>query len=343
MSDILFDTQVRVIKRRVFFTGSTALVKGQGLCYDRDYGTAADADGRRDKRVELPTTSNNLCFAGVTLSAYDAVSGGQWIEIAEPGSVVEVAVGVDTVVNSTMMTCAVGTDVAGRFVKEGFPGRGTALALQTNASGVLASDYTATATLDATALILTDSGATFVTAGLAAGDSVYIVAGEDDGTDSVTAGKYTIASVDSETQLTLTAVAGTTGGTMEVSYFAQHGNQVALAYLFDGEESGLIQFISPTNGASACMVAGVTYIHGGTNPGGDSTFTLANGTRNGMKKGFYLLASYSSNDFLVTVTAGITMAGGALANFELDAADECAYLQWYHSKWRAIVVNGAEA
>ncbi|GAG19484.1 unnamed protein product, partial [marine sediment metagenome] len=41
----------------VWFEGTTALLEGQGVCYNFDYGTApGSADGRRYNRVELPAT-----------------------------------------------------------------------------------------------------------------------------------------------------------------------------------------------------------------------------------------------------------------------------------------------
>lgn len=341
----LHESEARCKVRRVFFSGSTAVALGQGLCYNRDYGTAATAEGRRDKYVEFPSTTNNMWFAGVAAYDYGAVTGGQWIEINEPGSVCQIAVGANTTVAATRLTATVfGTGIgAGRFVKQGLPGRGTALALQTGATNILASDYTATATLDATGLILTDSGATFVTKGVAAGDKVVLLAGEDDNTNETTPGVYTVSSVSSETALVLTSAAAN-GGTMECSYYIISGNPTVLAYLYDGEESGLVEFVQPTTGASACMVGGTSYLHGGTNPGADSTFALAAGTIEGQKKYFYLLASYSSNDFVISPAGGgITMAGGAQTSLELDAADEYGLYEWCGAKWRCINCVGTEA
>lgn len=76
--------------RKVFFEGTTALSRGQALCYNRDYGTATASEGSRDRRVELPGQGNQLWFAGVAMYDYVANAAGQWIDIAEPGSVVEV-------------------------------------------------------------------------------------------------------------------------------------------------------------------------------------------------------------------------------------------------------------
>ena len=115
MSNPIYLSEARQYKRKVYFAGSTALRKGQGVCYDRDYGTAGNVDGRRDKNVEIPSTTNGRWFAGVTERAYNAVTGGQWIDIYEPGSVCEVAIGVDTVVNSTILGCVCTTGANGLY------------------------------------------------------------------------------------------------------------------------------------------------------------------------------------------------------------------------------------
>lgn len=135
--------QGRVIKKTVFFTGSTALSKGMGLCYERDYvgtatgTTATDGCELRDVRVEVPSNANNMAFAGVVLRSYAAKSNGQYVEIAEPGSVCKVLTTVATTVNGTYVTCLAGGANAGKFTTVGFKGRGTAKALQTDADGGL--------------------------------------------------------------------------------------------------------------------------------------------------------------------------------------------------------------
>jgi len=340
----IYDKQGQVYIKEVFFTGSVALLKGQGLCYDRDYGTATVADQRRDRRVELPSTTNNMWFAGVTCEAYDAVSGGQRIRIYEPGSICEVLCSVATTVGVTRMTCGVGAGQPGIFGLQGFGGRGTALALKTAAegSGVLELSLAADAYLDATGLILTDGSATFITNGVVAGDRVFIQTVESDGTNSGTAGEYVVASVDLETQITLTAAASD-GGTMEVGYFVLGKRPLTvLCLLEDGEESGLQQFIDLNdNAASAAMVGGYTYALGGvTLANGNATDTLADGVINGQKKGFKLIAALGTSDWVITVTSGFTMAGGALGTLTLDGAADDVHLIWYGQEWRALTAHG---
>lgn len=136
--------QGKTIKRTVFFTGATALSKGMGLCYERDYystatnETATDACQKREVRVELPSNANNNFFAGVVMQSYPAKTGGQFVEIAEPGSCVKVLTTVATVLASnTKVTCIAGGTNAGKFTTVGLPGRGTAVTMQTDADGGL--------------------------------------------------------------------------------------------------------------------------------------------------------------------------------------------------------------
>lgn len=336
--------------KRVFFTGTGALVKGQGLCYDADRGTAADAEAERDKYVELPTTSNNLHFAGVSVEGYSARSSGQWITIFEPGSVCQVAIGVDSVVDSTLMTCSVNTVDAGRFTKQGFPGRGTAMALQTNASGVLASGEGGDAALDSTGLIITDSSAF---SGLTAGKSydVYVLAGEDDGTDLVTGLKTTGIYLTDNT-LTLAAVASTTGGTMECTYYLQDGNQTCLAYLFDGNESGLQQVYQLTNGANTSLLAsGMNYLHGGVDLSADADETLGDGSRSGQKCGIVLMGAMTTNNYVLTVTNGVIpgVAGTssvvpifvAIATATMDGDLDMVVFEWQFGEWVLKIASAA--
>jgi len=356
MNPAVHENQARAFKRWVYFLGSVALCKGQGLSYDRGYYTdnsdeaVTDPWGRRDKVVRLPSGSYNEHFAGATVKAYRAKPGGQWVEIFEPGSVCEIAASVNTTVNATLLTCSAGAGDPGRFGLQGLPGRGTALALQTKSNVVLQSDLTGASALDATGKILTDGAATFVTNGVAAGDKVMIVAGENDGSNETAPGQYTVSSVDSETQLTLTEAASD-GGTMQVSYYIISGNPLVLAYLYDGAESGLQEIIMPIdNTAVAAMVGGTTFVAGGVTLGaGASTHILADGVKEGLKKVFAGLGALTTNGYVVTVTSGIQADGAtALASVTLDAANEIIALQWNGcvggvnaGLWRELISAGA--
>jgi hypothetical protein len=129
--------QGNIRKAAVWFNGSGALVEGQGLCYNWDYGTAGTREPRRGNEVELPTILNARYFAGVTARAYNARTGGQLVEIHLPGSVCNVMTGVDTVIGVGRITCQAGAggDGAGHFGDAGFAGQGSAVPLQTVTAG----------------------------------------------------------------------------------------------------------------------------------------------------------------------------------------------------------------
>lgn len=123
-------------KATVWFGGTTALLEGQGLCYNFDYGTAAGTrEGSRRNRVELPTTANSLHFAGVATQAYFASTTGRMIEIYVPGSVCNILCYADVVIGVGIITCeagnALGATYAGYFSRAGFQGEGSAVPLQT--------------------------------------------------------------------------------------------------------------------------------------------------------------------------------------------------------------------
>jgi hypothetical protein len=128
--------------KKVFFTGSTAVTQGYGVCYDKDYddGTddadAVDAWGKRDKAVAAPTTTNNNAFAGVAVRSYTAVTGGQWIDIYEPGSncLVYIVDNSATIGENNYVTCLGGSSAnAGKFTATPLPfmGKGVARVMQT--------------------------------------------------------------------------------------------------------------------------------------------------------------------------------------------------------------------
>jgi hypothetical protein len=329
-------------RKRVFFNGSGALRRGQGLCYDRDYvttstgETATDPWEFRDNRVELPSTTNNERFAGVTSAAYAAVTGGQWIEIFEPGSVCCIDIGgVDTTINATYLTCTAGSGQAGRFGEYGMPGRGSALALETNTGGVIVSSLDGTAAVALTAVTKTG-----LFAGVVAGDYLVILASATTaGAAGATPGIYEIASVTDDDN----AVLSSSAGTGDFAGYTVSGNPTVLALLLEGPESGLVEWVSPIdNTATQSMVGGVTMIFGGIELAtGDATATLADGTLTGQKKGFKCRGALATQDYLVTVTSGIQMDGStALATMEFDAANDYAFLEWFDQNWQLISYAG---
>lgn len=127
--------QANVIIERVWFGGTTALLEGQGLCYNWDYGTATDREGSRRNRVELPATANSLHFAGVASQSYSASSTGRFIDIYKPGSTCNILCYADVVIGVGIVTCEAGNALsatyAGYFSRAGFEGEGSAVPLQT--------------------------------------------------------------------------------------------------------------------------------------------------------------------------------------------------------------------
>jgi len=361
---IQHESQGRYDTLRVFFSQSVALKMGQGLCYDLDYaGTETgqaitDAYGKRSNVVQLPDATNNLAFAGVARMDYDAVSGGQWIDMILPGSVYEVAIGFPTTANATLLTCSASGGDKGRFTFQGFPGRGTALALQTvaAASGPLFQSLDGSATCATVAGVCTITKTGIGTACGYVDVTVYpegmkavVLAGADDATSAtqVTVGEYTIASATSADTIT---VATDALGTSDLTLYVIQDNPTCLCYLFDGEESGLQQVINPkTATAVAAMVGGLTLVAGGYTMAADSTFTLADGTRENLEKAFGCLGALTTKAYVITITSGLKMDGStAAATLSLDAAGEFAKLQWNGNfghltagVWQAKVCVGA--
>ena len=332
--------QLVKIKKRVFFTANAQLLEGMGVCYDADRGTAADVDARRTNFVEVPTTSNNLNFAGVAAETYVAKSGGRMITIYEPGSYCKVAVGgQDTTVNVTRLTCAAGGPVAGRFDNDGLPGRGTALMLQTQADVVRFAESDDGGGAIASQVI-TETGSM---ANSVVGDFVVIRGGGDAATGNAATlpglGKITVVTDDDNVTIDGTDVDGDA-----ISFYTMVGeNPLCMAYLEDGEESGLQEWVNPIdNVAVQSMVAGYTHIGGGgLTFGADSTSTLADPLVVGQQKGFYCHGAMTTNDWVLTVTSGLKLVGTALANLNFNAVDENAYLIAGANGWKNIHGEGA--
>lgn len=332
--------------RSAWFTGSTAIKKGQGLCYDLSntnygYGMA----------VALPSNANNMAFAGVAIRDYTATTGGQLVEFAEPGGIVDIVPLSTTTARSTHLTCCA-TGAPGHMQPGGFPGRGTFLALETVAAvaantteeGFVARSTDGTATVAADGVTLTDTGE-FTNA--AAGDRVIIFGGKTtaDAGVAVTVGEYTIASVTSANVIVLSTACCSVASV--IAYAVIRGNPTIKAISLDGPESGLVEYISTiATGAATtaftAMVGGITRFVGGETALGDGatddfTFTLANALP-GTWKGFSLLDGIGANgDVLITVTNGEQLDGSTdLASLELDASLDNSVLQFGITKWRLI-------
>ena len=233
----------------VWFNGTGALKEGQGVCYNWDYGTAATRLARRTNEVEVPTILNAPFFAGVATRAYTASAGGQMIEIYLPGSTCNVWTLTNTVIGVGRITCHAGAGAvaAGLWTLTGFPGKGSAIPLQT-----------------------------------------------------VTAGS----------------------------------GSLCLVMLEDGEQSGLVERLTPWTGVEAeakvFMVGGVSYFSGSADDSGAKTFALADGTKVGQRKGFFCSVVLNSDTLVVTpASTGVRLDGSTtLASFTMETAQDAIIVKW---------------
>ncbi len=334
--------QPRQFMEVVWYEGTDPVRKGEGVCYNSDYGTATDFDARRTNHVERPKPGNNLMFAGVAARDYSGAhqnAGGQFIEIFNPGSVCEVAIGKDVTINTGLVTAqAGGGQGAGRFSFEGFPGRGSAVPLQT-VSSILERvvDGSGSLATDGVTLTVNDSS------DMSPGDVVVMLASEDEGSDKkIVPGKYTIDSITDSTTIVLksSAVGATPSGALNCSYYVYSNNVTALCKLLDGEESGLIEIVSPPNtgstGVMSWMQGGKTYINGNvTISSANAEGDLADGEFIGERKGFALLAAVSTNNVRADMaTNGKQIDNGSgtglltLASADFSAAGDLLFLRW---------------
>lgn len=343
--------QGKPIIEMVWLASTDAVSKGEAFCYNLDYGTATESDGSRVNRVERPSTSNNQAFAGVAARDYGALtSGGRFIELCVPGSQgVEVALAVDTVINTGLLTFIAGSGTGGgRFYTGKYKGRGSAVPLQT-VTAVLESSMAGAWSVDK------DDGITLTvssTTGLSAGDSVVLLGGEkEEAADKyVVPGKYTISSVTDGTTLVLTAscLEGSPAADVTATGLVYTANPTALCNLLTGDESGGVEFISvPNTGgdSQSYMVGGVSYVCGGLTLAADAEVELAQGSLPGESKCFICLGTMTTSDFVIDlVTAGIQQDGStALAEINaIDAAADAAYLGFNGATWHTLdLVGGA--
>ncbi|MFO7935998.1 MAG: hypothetical protein R6V06_00070 [Kiritimatiellia bacterium] len=330
----------------VWYSGTDALKKGEAVCYNTDYGTPATFVASRGNRVERPSSSNNMAFAGVAERNYPARAGGQMITINCPGSTgVDVALGANVTINAGILTFTVGSGGVSRFVKGGFKGRGSIVPRQTVADAVIEADMTGAWSLSTDGLTLTVTDAT----GLDAGDTVVILGGEiESSTKYVVPGKYTISSIDgNDIVLTSSAVSLATSAAVTCTGYAYTGNPTCQADLLDGDESGGVEFLSPPNAGVvglSYMTNGISYICGEVTLAADADITFADGTVYGERKGFICLGTMATSEVTVDLaTEGVALAGNALVEINaIDAADDGAILEW-NGEWRTVSLLGAAA
>ena len=334
----------------VWYEGTDALLEGEAVCYNTDYGTATTRTPERANRVERPSLSNNKAFAGVAARDYAARSTGQLIEIYVPGSKgVNVALNVDTVIDTGLLTFTAGAAGShrGRFYSGKHRGRGSAIPRQT-VTAILEEDL-----LGAVWTVDKDDGITITmtsTAGLSAGDTVILFGGEmEEAADKyIIPGKYAIASITSTTVLVLTSscIEGTADADLLAIGVAYTGNPKCQADLLTGDESGGIDFLVPPNVGSTgltYMVGGLSYIIGGITLGADADVDLAQGTYPGELKTFLLMGDLATYDFTIDlVTAGLQLDGATSLTEILTIDDDGD--GWYGifcgAYWRTLSLAG---
>ncbi len=108
-----------------------------------------------------------------------------------------------------------------------------------------------------------------------------------------------------------------------------------LARLETGEQSGLVEVptLDAGGGAHTFMVGGVTVFDTDTTLAANATFTQADSTVFGLRKGWKCMATMTDNDIVITVTSGIQGIGNnspttTLATITLDADNEECFLYW---------------
>jgi hypothetical protein len=119
---------------------------------------------------------------------------------------------------------------------------------------------------------------------------------------------------------------------------------LCLAELQVGVQSGLVDVVdADTGGAITCMVGGMTILNATGTPGAHATFTMADGTIEGIKKGFKCIVDYGDTyDFVVTVN-GLEMDGTALTTIVLDDINDASTLQWNGGDWCETGFSGRTA
>ena len=338
------------------YRGTAALKKGHGMCYDLDYlttetgETATDKFGKRGLiEVQLPNQNNNLAFAGVLTQDYEANPNAheRLVELALPGSVCEIAGVIPTTINSTRLTCIVPsalqntagyTTTAGKFGPAGLPGRGTAIALQTRAAaGPWVNKIAGEAAYATATGTITCTGAF---ANAAANDKVVILSGGV--ANAAKAGTYFIKTVTDDDNAIISDTLGgdayltaaTNAAKIAISVIPA-GDPLTLAYLCDGEESGLVEFDIPVSAAvTNPMVGGWTNLMGNVTLASDHTPPIVDGLFPGMKKTVKLHGAITDSSYAITpASLGLAPDGAIAVTATLQATLGQADLEFTGQKW----------
>jgi hypothetical protein len=357
---IQYRKQAYTKKALFVYLGTAALKKGHGMCFDLDYYTSETGEAVTDpfgargmKVVERPSKTNNGAFAGVLTQNYPARSSGmQMVELALPGGCAMVAQRVTSTINAGLITCAVGvdddddvTEMSGVFGFGGFPGRGSAIPLETlsvadegdipleEITGVCTSVYSSSTGLT-TFTCTTGTPGTYMGYASAAVDAsdweVTVWGGAtaaDSTTERVPSGVYPVVQATGATTFTVTGDVGDGACTISIT----KKNLLKLAYLQDGPESGLCDYYIPYSGNSSTytpMTTGMSIVLGGLTLASDDQSDVADGTIAGQRKGFYMLGSLTTKEMLWDITSSMDMEEGVLSTIEMNTAGEWATMEW---------------
>lgn len=349
--------QAYVKKAMFIYLGTVALIKGHGMCFDLDYvttetgETATDPYGARGmKVVEVPKNSNNGAFAGVLTQNYPArTSGTQIVELALPGGCAKVSQRVTSTINAGLLTCVVGendsgvaTLLNGVFGYGGFPGRGSAIPLETLAAatlgdmafqditGIATTVYSAATGLTTVSLVGAGTALGYVSAAIAAADYEMTVFGgataSDSTTERVPSGVYPVVQATGTGTFTVTGDVGDGACTVTIT----KKNMLRLAYLMDGSESGLSCYFLPETAAVITPIidSGAIIVLGGLTMAADCEPVVNDGTIPGQRLGFFMLGTLTTKEMLWNITSAMDQEEGTLSTIEMNTAGEWATFEW---------------
>ena len=373
------------------YYGTAALKRGYGMCFDLDYylsgstaaeiviARAANSGDKGMKVVAVPSATNANRFAGVLMGNVKAnpLGKGVLVQLAMPGGCAEIAQRVISTVDLTRVTCIVdqtaGDGLSGLFGYGGLNGRGSAICLQTlaaatdgdlalvNPTGTASCSYSGATGLTTVTL----SGAGTAMGGAASATAtnyeMTVVGGATAADGHATTGRaiegiYPVTSVTGANTFT---VLGDTGGATGTTTFLTKKDLLTLAYLEDGEESGLSEYVTPKLSVASQFVlnqGGTTFVCGGLTLAGTSTAVLAapitkGGLGDGARKAFYALATCTTHGLLVTLTPNgeKSVDAGTLATIDIDTAAVFAELRFFGNFaengagiWRCIAGTATE-
>ena len=374
-------------KAMFIYHGTAALKKGFGMCYDLDYANSSitgekvtDSFGARGlKEIQIPSSSNNMAFAGVLTQNYAANPNGlvRKVELALPGGCAMIAQAATSVINTGLLTCAVGEDdsgdttlINGIFGYGGFRGKGSAIPLTTLAvadegdmpmqeiTGVSTAVYASSTDITT---ITSSTGTPGAYMGWESGDLdvndyefvVWGGAHTDSTTERCPSGVYPVLQATASTVFT---VKGDTGDGLLTGTLRKKG-LLKLAYLCDGDESGLVDYFLPETGAAteAILTEGMSIVIGGISVASDVDAVVADSNIDGARKGFYMLGTLGTAQLKLNITSGYTLsgtaiAGGTLSTVEFETAGEWVTLQWHqfgpagtsYGIWMADALSGGD-